>query len=203
MNKQRYIVPPGSRIDLKDYPSDSTGDFQDKKSAEKKLRDDVDTLARLQDLLFAACRYALLVVFQGMDTSGKDGTIKHVMSGLNPQGVQVTTFKAPSAEELGHDYMWRCAKAIPARGRIGIFNRSYYEEVLVVRVHSELLAAQKLPPLAKGDETWSQRYREINNFEEYLAHNGFLVLKFFLNISREQQKARLLERVDNPAGCGA
>jgi PPK2 family polyphosphate:nucleotide phosphotransferase len=199
MNNRQYLVQPGSRVDLKDYPTDSTGEFKDKKAAEKKLADDVSTLAELQDLLYANARYALLVILQGIDTSGKDGAIKHVMSGLNPQGVQVTAFGAPSAEEIRHDYLWRCARSIPARGRIGIFNRSYYEEVLVVRVHPELLAAEKIPQQGGSEQIWSQRYEEINNFEAYLAGNGIVVIKFFLNISREEQRARLLERIDNPA----
>jgi PPK2 family polyphosphate:nucleotide phosphotransferase len=199
VNKQEYLVQPGSRMDLKSYPTNSTGEFKDKKSAEKKLADDVSTLARLQDLLYSNSQYALLVVLQGLDTSGKDGVIKHVMTGMNPQGVQVTAFGAPSTEEIRHDYLWRCARSIPARGRIGIFNRSYYEEVLVVRVHPELLAAEKIPQQGESEQIWSQRYQEINNFEAYLAGNGIVVIKFFLNISREEQRARLLERIDNPA----
>jgi PPK2 family polyphosphate:nucleotide phosphotransferase len=199
VNIQQYLVHPDSRIDLKSYPTNSTGEFKDKKSAEEKLADDINTLAELQDLLHADSRCALLVILQGIDTSGKDGTIKHVMSGLNPQGVQVTTFGAPSAEELHHDYMWRCVRALPAKGRIGIFNRSYYEEVLVVRVHPELLAAENLHPDAKTEHIWADRYQDINNFEAYLARNGILVIKFFLHISHQEQKARLLERIDNPA----
>jgi PPK2 family polyphosphate:nucleotide phosphotransferase len=199
VNKQQYLVQPGSRVDLKDYPTDSTGEFKDKKSAEQKLADDVSTLAKLQDLLYSNSRYALLVVLQGLDTSGKDGVIKHVMTGMNPQGVQVTSFGPPSAEEIRHDYLWRCVRAVPARGRIGIFNRSYYEEVLVVRVHPELLAAEKIPQGDDSDRIWHDRYQDINNFEAYLARNGVLVIKFFMHLSRDEQKARLLERIDDPA----
>ncbi len=140
----------------------------------------------------------MLLVFQAMDAAGKDSTIKHVMSGVNPQGVQVTSFKAPSSEELDHDFMWRCTKALPERGRIGIFNRSYYEEVLVVRVHKELLAKQKLAPKLVAKGVWKERYEDIANFERYLARNGYLILKFFLHVSRDEQKKRFLERLDEP-----
>jgi PPK2 family polyphosphate:nucleotide phosphotransferase len=155
-------------------------------------------LAEAQELLYADDRYAVLLVFQAMDAAGKDGTIKHVMSGVNPQGVQVHAFKQPSAEELDHDFLWRCARALPERGRIGIFNRSYYEEVLVVRVHEELLARQKLPAGARGRRLWRQRYESIRAFEKHLARNGTLILKFFLHVSKKEQKQRFLARLDEP-----
>jgi PPK2 family polyphosphate:nucleotide phosphotransferase len=172
--------------------------FKKKEDALKKLQGDVNSIATLQDILYAQDQYALLVIFQAMDAAGKDGAIKHVMSGLNPQGCQVYSFKAPSAEELDHDYLWRCMKALPERGRIGIFNRSYYEEVLVVRVHPELLEKEKLPARVQGKEFWKNRYEDINNFEHYLAGNGVIVLKFFLNVSKEEQKRRFLERIEVP-----
>jgi len=162
------------------------------------LSKDVVRLAKYHDMLYAQHTYALLVVLQGMDTSGKDGTIRHVMSGVNPQGTQVHSFKAPSAEELNHDFLWRSAKALPERGRICIFNRSYYEEVLVVRVHPELLEAQHLPAGLDGKRLWKQRFEDINNFEKYLVGNGILVLKFFLHLSKAEQRRRLLARIDQP-----
>jgi PPK2 family polyphosphate:nucleotide phosphotransferase len=149
-------------------------------------------------MLYAQNTYALLLIFQAMDAAGKDSTIKHVMSGINPQGCQVYSFKQPSAEELDHDYLWRSFKALPERGRIGIFNRSYYEEVLVVRVHPEILEQQQLPPSAKGKHIWQQRFEDINNFEKYLFNNGILVMKFFLNVSKQEQKKRFLARIDRP-----
>jgi len=142
--------------------------------------------------------HGILIILQALDAAGKDGVIRHVMSGINPQGCTVTSFKAPSSEELGHDYLWRAAKALPSRGMIGIFNRSYYEEVLVVRVHPELLDRQKLPPLARGPDMWKQRFKEINNFEKYLVNNGIMIIKFFLNISRKEQRRRFLARIDEP-----
>jgi PPK2 family polyphosphate:nucleotide phosphotransferase len=164
----------------------------------EKLEDDITKLEQYQDVLYAQNTYALLILFQAMDAAGKDGTIKHVMSGVNPQGCQVFSFKAPSAEELDHDYLWRCSKSLPERGRIGIFNRSYYEEVLVTRVHPETLAKQQLPPEAKGKDIWQRRFEEINNFEKYLVDNGIIILKFFLNVSKEEQKKRFLERIEMP-----
>jgi PPK2 family polyphosphate:nucleotide phosphotransferase len=149
-------------------------------------------------MLYAQDKYALLIIFQAIDAAGKDGTIKHVMSGLNPQGCQVFSFKAPSAEELDHDYLWRTSKALPERGRIGIFNRSYYEEVLVVRVHPEILERQHLPPETLTKDIWQRRFEEINNFERYLVDNGIVVLKFFLYVSKEEQKMRFLERINRP-----
>jgi PPK2 family polyphosphate:nucleotide phosphotransferase len=159
----------------------------------------VERLADLQGKLYAQDRWGVLIIFQAMDGAGKDSTIKHVMSGVNPQGVQVSSFKVPSAEELDHDYLWRSAKCLPERGRIGIFNRSYYEEVLVVKVHPEILEAQRIPPERVDGRIWSQRYEDITAFERYLARNGFLILKFFLNLSKKEQKRRFLERLDEPS----
>jgi PPK2 family polyphosphate:nucleotide phosphotransferase len=198
MNHDRFIVTPGKRIRLKDYDPGFTGHFEGEEEASAKLRRDAERLAQYQDLLYAQSTYALLVILQGMDTSGKDGTIRHVMSGVNPQGAQVHSFKAPSAEELKHDFLWRSAQALPERGRICIFNRSYYEEVLAVRVHPELLAAQRLPPGAKGKRLWKQRFDDIARFEKYLVRNGIVVLKFFLHLSRAEQRRRLLARLETP-----
>ena len=180
-------------------PGDTHGiGSESKDEARELLARGVEWLADAQDRLYAQDRWGVLIIFQAMDAAGKDGAIKHVMSGVNPQGVEVTSFKAPSSEELDHDFMWRCMKALPERGRIGIFNRSYYEEVLVVRVHQELLARQKLPAQVVGKHIWKERFEDIANFERYLARNGFLILKFFLNVSRGEQKKRFLERLDNP-----
>jgi PPK2 family polyphosphate:nucleotide phosphotransferase len=198
MNHDHFIVPPGKKISIKDYDPDYTGEFENKEQAETKLREDVLRLASYQDVLYAQNTYALLIIFQAMDASGKDSTIKHVMSGVDPQGCQVFSFKGPSAEEIDHDYLWRSAKSLPERGRIGIFNRSYYEEVLVVRVHPEILNAQQLPPEAKGEDIWQRRFEEINNFERYLTRNGIMILKFFLNVSKEKQRDRFLKRIDTP-----
>lgn len=196
---RRLIVEPGSTISLKkEYDPGYTADFLEKGEAKDLLDEGITKLAELQDKLYAQNTHALLIVIQAMDAAGKDGVIKHVMSGLNPQGVQVTSFKAPSAEELDHDYLWRCYKALPERGRIGIFNRSYYEEVLVVRVHPEFLKRQQLPPDAIDKKIWARRFEEINNFEKYLVSNGTVVLKFFLNVSQKEQKKRFLERIDLP-----
>jgi PPK2 family polyphosphate:nucleotide phosphotransferase len=158
----------------------------------------IEALAELQDMLYAQDRWAVLLVFQAMDAAGKDGTIKHVMSGVNPQGCEVYSFKAPSDEELDHDYLWRSIKSLPQCGRIGIFNRSYYEEVLVVRVHDELLARQKLPPELVTKDIWKERYKDIRNFEKYLTRNGIVIRKFFLHVSKKEQKKRFLERLENP-----
>lgn len=196
---QPFIVQPDSKVDLKkDYDPGYTGDLVEKKDAAELLAEGIQQLAAYQDKLYAESTRALLVIFQAMDAAGKDGAIKHVMSGLNPQGTQVYSFKAPSAEELDHDYLWRNFKALPERGRIGIFNRSYYEEVLVVRVHPTILAGQQLPPDLKDDDIWQRRFDEINHFEKYLTHNGITVLKFFLNVSKKEQKKRFLERIDQP-----
>ena len=198
MNHKDFIAPPGQKIKLKKYDTKFTGEFKDRAEAEAKLQKDTLRLAKYQDVLYAQNTYAVLVVFQAMDAAGKDGTIRHVMSGVNPQGCQVFSFKGPSAEELDHDYLWRCQKCLPERGRIGIFNRSYYEEVLAVRVHPEFLAGQQLPPKAKKKNVWEKRFEEINNFESYISRNGIEVVKFFLNVSKDEQKKRFLERIDRP-----
>jgi PPK2 family polyphosphate:nucleotide phosphotransferase len=192
-------VPHGRQIDLrKEYDPGSTGHFLSKEDAQGQLETGIQNLAELQDKLYAQNTYAVLLNLQAMDAAGKDSTIKHVMSGVNPQGVQVTSFKVPSAEELDHDYLWRNFRALPPRGMIGIFNRSHYEEVLAVRVHPEFLDRQQLPPSLRGPDIWERRYEEINNFEKYLTDNGIVVLKIFLNVSKETQKKRFLERVDQP-----
>jgi PPK2 family polyphosphate:nucleotide phosphotransferase len=195
-----FIVPPGKKISLKkDYDPGYTEKIVTKKDAPQLLQRGVQLLAEYQDKLYAQKTHALLIILQAMDAAGKDGTIKHVMSGLNPQGCEVYSFKAPSTEELDHDYLWRNFKVLPERGRIGIFNRSYYEEVLVARVHPEILERQQLPPGLKKDKNiWKRRFGEINNFERYLADNGIIVLKFFLNVSKGEQKKRFLERIEQP-----
>ncbi len=182
-------IDPANTLDL-----DPTA----KEPAAQVLREGVEILAELQNRLYARDHWALLLIFQAMDAAGKDSTIKHVMSGVNPQGCQVTSFKAPSAEELAHDFLWRCQRHLPERGRIGIFNRSYYEETLVVRVHPELLTRQNLPAELVVPQIWRQRCRDIRHFETYLAHNGILVRKFFLHVSRAEQKKRFLQRLDQP-----
>ncbi|HEX9672462.1 MAG TPA: polyphosphate kinase 2 family protein [Burkholderiales bacterium] len=195
-----YCVTSGKDFRLKDYDPGDTGKLgkEDKPRAKEALRLGIEQLAALQHMLYAQDRWSMLLIFQGMDTAGKDSVIKHVMSGVNPQGVQVASFKAPSSEELDHDYLWRCMKHLPERGRIGIFNRSYYEEVLVVRVHPELLARQKLPAELLIKRIWSERYEDIRDFERYLSRNGTVIRKFFLNVSRGEQKRRFLERLDEP-----
>jgi len=196
-----YCVTDGKNFRLKDVdPSDTQGlKSEDKPRAKEALRVGVEALAGLQDMLYAQDRWALLVIFQAMDAAGKDGAIKHVMSGINPQGCQVFSFKSPSAEELDHDFMWRCLKQLPERGRIGIFNRSYYEETTAVRIHPEFLASQKLPSELAKKDIWDERFRDIRNFEKYLSCNGVVVRKFFLHVSKGEQKKRFLERLDNPA----
>jgi len=195
-----YCVTNGNGFRLKDTDPDDTGRLksEDKSRAKEALAIGIDALATLQDMLYAQDRWAVLLIFQAMDGAGKDGAIKHVMSGVNPQGCQVASFKAPSAEDLDHDYLWRCQKHLPERGRIGIFNRSYYEEVLVVRVHPEILTKQKLPPQLCGNRVWRDRYQDIRSFERYLSRNGVLVRKFFLHLSRKEQERRFLERLDRP-----
>jgi PPK2 family polyphosphate:nucleotide phosphotransferase len=190
----------GERFRLRDYDPADTGnlDAEDKPAAVEALRAGVELVAELQDKLYAQDRWSVLLIFQAMDAAGKDGAIKHVMSGVNPQGVQVASFKAPSDEELDHDFLWRCMVRLPERGRIGIFNRSYYEEVLVVRVHPEYLERQKLPPGLVSDDLWKERYKSIRNFERHLAANGTVVCKFFLHVSKAEQKKRFLERLDEP-----
>jgi PPK2 family polyphosphate:nucleotide phosphotransferase len=199
MDIERFRIPEGSKVNLKDHPTDFTGDYTDKDAAAGLLEANVKRLAELQDVLYAQNIHALLVVFQAMDAAGKDGAIEHVMSGVNPQGCNVVSFKAPSQEELDHDYLWRCAKNLPERGRIGIFNRSHYEEVLVVRVHPQILQSQQLPEKIKSDpDIWKMRYRQIRNFEQHLVENGTHIVKFFLNVSKEEQKKRFLARIEEP-----
>lgn len=195
-----YCVGDGKNFKLKDYPTQDYHDIKkkEKKAAKELLKMGIDILAMMQDMMYAQDKWSLLLIFQAMDAAGKDGAIKHVMSGLNPQGCQVSSFKAPSAEDLDHDFLWRCTKKLPERGRIGIFNRSYYEEVLVVRVHEQILHAQKIPKKLITKNIWEERYRDIRHFEDYLNRNGTIVVKFFLNLSRDEQKQRFLERIDNP-----
>jgi PPK2 family polyphosphate:nucleotide phosphotransferase len=192
-------VSPGKNISLaRDHDPGATGGLVQKKDAADLLAEGVRLMAEYQNKLYAQNTHSLLIIFQAMDAAGKDSTIRHVMSGLNPQGTQVYSFKAPSAEELDHTYLWRAFKALPERGNIGIFNRSYYEEVLVARVHPELLERQQLPERLRDKKIWQRRFREINNFERYLVDNGMVVLKFFLNVSKAEQKKRFLERIDLP-----
>ena len=198
---ERFIAPlrvePGRSVVLaRDFDPGYRSDFVDKEDGADLLQRGVELMAEYQERLAAQDTYGVLLCLQALDAAGKDGTIRHVMSGVNPQGVHVTSFKAPSAEELDHDYLWRCVKALPARGDIGIFNRSYYEEVLVARVHPEILERQRLPKRARGKDVWKRRYREINDFERYLVDNGFVVVKIFLNLSKEEQRQRFLARID-------
>jgi PPK2 family polyphosphate:nucleotide phosphotransferase len=196
-----YRIDDGKRFRLSSIDPGDCGDLtaEDKPRAREALQQGIDAIARLQDKLYAQDQWAVLLVFQAIDAAGKDGVIKHVMSGINPQGCQVFSFKTPTSEDLDHDFMWRCVKALPERGRIGIFNRSYYEEVVVVRVHPEFLERQKVPPhLLKTNSLWTDRCRDIRNFESYLARNGTLILKFFLHVSRKEQEKRLRERLEKP-----
>ncbi len=192
-----YCVTNGEKFRLKDFDPGDTNGMKSKKHAESMLRQSSEMLTQMQEKLYAQDVWALLLIFQGMDAAGKDGAIKHVMSGVNPQGCDVYAFKAPSNEELDHDYLWRCHKVAPSRGKIGIFNRSYYEEVLVVRVHPSLLRAEKLPDPLVTKHIWEERYQDINAFEHYLTRNGVVIRKFFLHISQEEQKKRFLERLDD------
>jgi PPK2 family polyphosphate:nucleotide phosphotransferase len=199
MNLKSFQVPTDKTILLnRDYDPAFLPDNITKEQSVEQLRSGIETLTKLQDVLYAHNRYGLLLIFQAMDAAGKDSTIKHVMSGVNPQGCQVFSFKTPSDEELDHDYLWRYSRCLPERGRIGIFNRSYYEEVLIARIHSEILDRQHLPHRPKGDRLWEQRFEEINHFEQYLTNNGIIILKFFLNISKTEQKKRFLKRIDTP-----
>ena len=201
METKKFLISPRSKINLLKFPTDYSGDFKSKKEAVKILKKNIERMTELQSKLYAQDKYSLLIIFQAMDAAGKDGTIKHVMSGLNPQGTQVSSFKQPSKEELDHGYLWRINKALPERGRIGIFNRSHYEEVLVVRVH-DLIKYQKIPDKFNNKNIWKQRYEQINNFEEYLYENGIVVFKFFLHVSKEEQKKRFLKRIEDPAKAG-
>ena len=195
-----YRVADGKKFRLKDVDPGETGDVksEDKPRAKEALQTGIAALAQLQDILYAQDSWSLLLIFQAMDAAGKDGTIRHVMSGVNPQGCQVFSFKSPTSEDLDHDYLWRCVKALPERGRIGIFNRSYYEETLVVRVHPEFLAGQKIPKACVTKNIWDNRFQDIRSFERYLHRNGTVVLKFFLHVSKKEQQKRFLERLDNP-----
>ena len=196
-----FCITSGKKFRLKQIDPADTLDFDsdEKSQAKEALAEGVEVLQKLQDTLYAQDRWSVLIIFQAMDAAGKDGAIKHVMSGVNPQGCEVYSFKAPSAEELDHDFLWRCAKRLPERGRIGIFNRSYYEETLVVRVHQNFLDGQKLPENVKTKNLWKRRFDDITNFERYLTHNGILVLKFFLHVSKAEQQKRFLARIDDPA----
>jgi PPK2 family polyphosphate:nucleotide phosphotransferase len=196
----RYRVTEGKDFRLRDIDPGDTGDLRarDKVEASEWLARGVDWLAEQQDILYAQDHWAVLLVFQAMDAAGKDGTIKHVTKGINPQGCQVVSYKQPSSEELDHDYLWRCMRHVPARGQIGIFNRSYYEEVLVVKVHQELLAHQKIPPSLVTKKIWEHRYEDIRNYEQYLTRNGVVVIKFFLHVSKVEQKRRFMDRLDQP-----
>ena len=196
---QPYRIHDGDGFKLEQIDPGDTQDLPaDKKAAREALEQGVELLSELQQRLYAENKWAVLLVFQAMDAAGKDGTIKHVMSGVNPQGCQVSSFKAPSALDLDHDYLWRANQCLPERGRIGIFNRSYYEETLVVRVHPELLAKQSLPPELVGPKLWKQRFEDIRHYERYLSRNGVVVLKFFLHLSKQEQKRRFLERLERP-----
>lgn len=195
-----FRITDGKDFRLKHIdPEDTLGlKSEDKPKAQEALKNGIELLAELQDKLYAQDKWSVLLIFQAMDAAGKDGAIKHVKSGINPQGCQVYSFKAPTSEDLDHDYLWRCIKCLPERGRIGIFNRSYYEETLVVRVHEEILAKQKLPEKLVTKHIWDERFQDIRNFEKYLTRNGTIVRKFFLHVSRGEQKKRFLERIDNP-----
>jgi PPK2 family polyphosphate:nucleotide phosphotransferase len=193
-----YRVENGRKFRLKDFDSGDTGGVS-KKFAEKELPRGIERLVDLQDRLYAQDRWAILLIFQAMDAAGKDGVIKHVMSGVNPQGCQVYSFKQPSVEDLNHDFMWRSNKCMPERGRIGIFNRSYYEEVLVVRVHKEMLEHGRVPPSLVTKNIWNERFADINAYEQYLSRNGVVIRKFFLNLSKDEQKRRFLSRLDEPS----
>lgn len=199
MNIDKFRIAPDSELNLDEHATDFTAEYTQKKQAEKDLKSNVKRLRKLQDVLYADNKHAILIIFQAMDAAGKDGAIKHVMSGVNPQGTQVFSFKKPSDEELDHGYLWRCAKSAPERGRIGIFNRSYYEDVLVVRVHGGILNSSPLPERIKSDpNVWEKRFLQIRNFEKYLTENGTKVIKFYLNVSKEEQKRRFISRIDTP-----
>jgi PPK2 family polyphosphate:nucleotide phosphotransferase len=195
-----FRITNGKEFRLRDIdPADTRGiKSEAKPEAADALRDGVEEISRLQEMLYAQDKWAVLLIFQAMDAAGKDGTIKHVLSGVNPQGCDVSAFKAPSSEDLDHDFLWRCSKRLPERGRLGIFNRSYYEETLVVRVHPELLAKEKLPPRLLGKHLWDDRFEDIRHFERYLSRNGVVVRKFFLHLSKKEQRRRFLERLEDP-----
>jgi PPK2 family polyphosphate:nucleotide phosphotransferase len=198
MNLEDFKINGSKKISLTDFSTDFTEEIESKKNGEKLLKKNRKIMRELQDKFYAHDKYSLLIIFQAMDAAGKDSAIKHVMSGLNPQGTQVFSFKQPSKEELDHDYLWRTTKSLPERGRIGIFNRSYYEEVLVVRVHN-LVKYQNIPPEFVTTQIWNERYEQIKNFEKHIYQNGTIVLKFFLNVSKDEQKNRFLRRLENPS----
>jgi PPK2 family polyphosphate:nucleotide phosphotransferase len=199
MKLDRFMVPAGGKgFSLEKCSTHDTTGVADKDEGKKLLKESIKKLAEIQDVLYAHDRFGILLIFQAMDAAGKDGTIKHVMSGVNPQGCQVFSFKSPSSEELDHDFMWRTMRCMPERGRIGIFNRSYYEEVLVVRVHPTFLDAEKLPDHCRGNGIWKTRFEDINNIEQYLVRNGIIPIKFFLNVSRDEQLERFIKRCDDP-----
>lgn len=197
---KKYRVTSDKKFKLKDFATTAGSELgpEGRPLAQQALQLGIQALASMQDKMYAQDKWSLLVIFQAMDAAGKDGAIKHVMSGINPQGCEVTAFKAPSSEELDHDFLWRCIKHMPERGRIGIFNRSYYEEVLVVRVHEAILRGQKIPEKLITESIWDDRLTDIKNFESYLNHNGILVVKIFLNVSKKEQKKRFLERIEKP-----
>ena len=198
MDIKKFLVTKDSKTNLSKFPTDNTEEYKSKKETAKLLKKNIKRMTELQAKLYAQDKFSLLIIFQAMDAAGKDGTIKHVMSGLNPQGTQVSSFKQPSKEELDHGYLWRISNALPERGRIGIFNRSHYEEVLVVRVH-DLIKYQKVPDKFINRNIWKQRYEQINNFEEYLYENSVVIIKFFLHVSKDEQKRRFLKRIGDPA----
>lgn len=198
INSMDFRVRPGKKVTLREWPTIVKPFCKSKKRYQQLLREHVDDLSSLQRLLYASDRYALLLILQGMDTAGKDGAIRHVMSGVNPQGCQVFSFKQPSADELEHDVLWRTTRRLPERGQIGIFNRSYYKEVLIVRVHPEILRGQRLPELLDDKTVWKERYRSIVDLEEHLHRNGTRVIKIFLHLSKDEQRKRFLERIDEP-----
>jgi PPK2 family polyphosphate:nucleotide phosphotransferase len=199
---EHFLVKPGSKVDLKSYDTSYTSSFKDKEEAREMLEKDIERLTKLQDMLYAQDRHSVLIVFQAMDGAGKDSTIKHVMSGVNPQGCNVSSFKQPNDVELKHDFLWRINREVPRKGMIKIFNRSHYEEVLVTRVHPEYVLKQNLPGIDSVDKIdkdfWNERYKQINNFEKLLAESGTVIIKFFLYVSRDEQKKRFLERIDKP-----
>jgi len=199
MKIDTFRVDEGAKVDLRIHPTDFTGEYTEKAQAKLDLEKNVERIAELQEAMYAQDVYSLLIIFQAMDAAGKDSAIEHVMTGINPQGCHVVSFKQPSSEELDHDYLWRCAKNLPERGKIGVFNRSHYEEVLVVRVHPGILQSQRLPQEVKKDKNiWSKRFEQIRNFENHLAANGTQIIKFFLNVSKYEQKQRFLARIAEP-----
>lgn len=194
-----YRVDDGGKFRLKDFDPGDTGSLKSKRRAEEELQHGVQLMSELQDKLYAQNRWAVLLIFQAMDAAGKDGVIKHVMSGVNPQGCEVFSFKQPSAEELSHGFLWRTSKRVPERGKIGIFNRSYYEEVLITRVHKEVLEQERIPPSLMSKDIWKERFEDINAHERYLTRNGIVIRKFFLNLSKKEQRKRFLKRLEEPA----